>query len=284
VRERAKAIHLELEQKVWIIEGHAEQRELCRIEARQRHKSLMAGRGNQRETSCRSHALVLEFLAMKLKMIPYRLRCYLQCWIKLPWVSRENALDFAFSSPIRPGQVRAEISALLDILRSANPKTAMEIGTWMGGTLFLFSRNVSEDATIISLDMPSGDYGGGYPAFLIPFYKSFRRKGQRIRLLRRDSHSSETLNGVKSFLAGRSLDFLFIDGDHTYDGVRKDFEMYSPLVRKGGIVAFHDIATHPSEIGSEVDRFWSEIKSLHRHQEIVSDPQQGWAGIGVLYI
>src|ERR1700736_528598 len=94
--------------------------------------------------TCRSHGLVLKFLAMKLKMIAYHLRCYLQCWIKVPRVSRQNALDFVFSSPIRPGQVRREISALLDIVRSANPKTAMEIGTWKGGTLFLFSRNVSE--------------------------------------------------------------------------------------------------------------------------------------------
>jgi hypothetical protein len=30
------------------------------------------------------------------------------------------------------------------------------------------------------------------------------------------------------------VDFLFIDGDHTYEGVKKDFEMYSPLVRREG--------------------------------------------------
>jgi len=42
-------------------------------------------------------------------------------------------------------------------------------------------------------------------------------------------------------------DFLFIDGDHTYEGVEGDFEMYSPLVRRGGIIAFHDIVPGPPE-------------------------------------
>jgi len=41
---------------------------------------------------------------------------------------------------------------------------------------------------------------------------------------------------VKKILAGRQVDFLFIDGDHSYEGVKKDFEMYSSLVRKGGVV------------------------------------------------
>jgi predicted O-methyltransferase YrrM len=44
----------------------------------------------------------------------------------------------------------------------------------------------------------------------------------------------------------KRLDFLFIDGDHTYEGVKQDFEMYTPLVRKGGLVAMHDIVPPPA--------------------------------------
>jgi len=54
---------------------------------------------------------------------------------------------------------------------------------------------------------------------------------------------------------GGELNFLFIDGDHTYEGVRKNFEMYSPLVRRGGIVAFHDIVPRPPENVGGVPRF-----------------------------
>ena len=40
---------------------------------------------------------------------------------------------------------------------------------------------------------------------------------------------------------GKPLDFLFIDGDHAFKGVKSDFQLYSELVRPGGLIAFHDI-------------------------------------------
>ena len=83
-------------------------------------------------------------------------------------------------------------------------------------------------------------------------------------------------------LAGKKVDLLFIDGDHSYEGVKKDFEMYSPLVADGGVIAFHDIAVHTKFAHCEVDRFWNEIKPVFRHREIIDDPKQGWAGIGIL--
>jgi len=46
---------------------------------------------------------------------------------------------------------------------------------------------------------------------------------------------------VRGILGSRKLDFLFIDGDHSYEGVRRDFEMYSPLVREGGIICMQCI-------------------------------------------
>jgi predicted O-methyltransferase YrrM len=88
------------------------------------------------------------------------------------------------------------------------------------------------------------------------------------------------------------LDFLFIDGDHSYEGVKKDFEIYSSLVRKGGIIAFHDIVPDyytrygirtPSYTGG-VPKFWNEIKYNYRYIEIIEDPNQDGYGIGVLYL
>lgn len=61
-----------------------------------------------------------------------------------------------------------------------------------------------------------------------------------------------------------SFDFIFIDACHTYDGVKRDFEMYKALLSPRGIVAFHDIdPNHVSrgeyEAGGEVRRFWNEL-------------------------
>jgi hypothetical protein len=140
-----------------------------------------------------------------------------------------------------------------------------------------------DDATIISVDLPFGAFGGGYPKNKIPLYSSFKKKDQKMFLLREDSHAEQTLEEVKEILKNRPLDFLFIDGDHTYEGVKRDFELYSPLVSTSGVVAFHDIAVHPENLGCLVNVFWDEIKTRYPHKEFIEDKKQGWGGVGVLF-
>lgn len=103
--------------------------------------------------------------------------------------------------------------------------------------------------------MPGGPFGGGYPKWKAHFTSLLRDILLKIFLIRADSHDIRTLDVVKRILGGHKLDFLFIDGDHTYEGVKKDFEMYSPLVRKGGLIAFHDIVPGPLECVGGVPKF-----------------------------
>ena len=66
--------------------------------------------------------------------------------------------------------------------------------------------------------------------------------------------------------------------------------MYSPLVRKGGIIAFHDIipdyytkyGIKTSSCADEVYKFWNEVKEKYEHQEIVKDKNQDGFGIGII--
>jgi predicted O-methyltransferase YrrM len=185
---------------------------------------------------------------------------------------------------IRPAQVIEEITELLKILVKHKSRFLLEIGTAWGGTFFLFTRAAASDATLISVDLPRGPFGGGYLEQKMRYYESFALPRQKIHLRRIDSHEDATLRVIRRILDGNSLDFLFIDGDHTYEGVRKDFEMYGKLVRSGGIIALHDICPHPPEIGCDVNRFWDEIKQVYQHSEIVKNCEQGWAGIGVVYV
>ena len=60
--------------------------------------------------------------------------------------------------------------------------------------------------------------------------------------------------------------------------------MYSPLVRKGGIIAFHDIVPGPEELVGSVPRFWEEIKRKYKYREIVEQYNQGGWGIGILEV
>ena len=203
--------------------------------------------------------------------------------------SAQEAIEFVFSNSflaelIRPMQVREEIAELVKLVERLRPRTVLEIGTARGGTLFLWTRAAARDATIISIDLPGGLFGGGYPFLRSILYKNLGKDKQRIILLRRDSHDRKTLGIVRDLLGNRLLDFLFIDGDHTYEGVKMDYEMYSPLVRPGGIIAFHDIVPHPSKTRCEVSKFWNEIKTRYNYTEIVKDQTQKWAGIGIIIV
>lgn len=216
-----------------------------------------------------------------------------------PYTSKEfksitswtSALDFVFSDNIvalliRPMQIREEIAQLLRIVDELKPRVVLEIGTARGGTLFLWTRAAAEDALLVSIDLPGGLFGGGYARPKAVLYKHFALGKQRIELLRADSHNPNILEKVKQLVGSKGVDFLFIDGDHRYEGVKRDYEMYSPLVRSGGVIAFHDIVPGPEENVGGVPRFWSELKKSlpqGRYLEIVRDWSQGGYGIGVVF-
>ena len=201
----------------------------------------------------------------------------------------EQIFDFVWNfknGAIRPMQIKEEFLELLKIFKEHNPKYILEIGTANGGTLFSYCKLAREDAIIISVDLPKGLYGGGYPDWKIPIYQAFKKPNQKLYLLREDSHQKEALEKVKEILNGNQLDFLFIDGDHSYEGVKKDFEMYSPLVRKEGIIAFHDInpsmgTVEKSPVGVSI--LWNEIKNrFGGYLEIIKDKNQDSYGIGII--
>jgi predicted O-methyltransferase YrrM len=169
------------------------------------------------------------------------------------------------------------------LLGTDPPRALLEIGTHKGGSFFLFSRIAANDAVLISLDLPHGKFGGGYAAWQKRLYRSFRRSQQRIELVQADSHDAGTLRLITELLGENQLDFLMIDGDHSYEGVKADFLAYTPLVRTGGIIALHDIVPGQEGFVGSVPQFWQEIKKDRRVEEFVASWQQGGYGIGVLF-
>lgn len=196
--------------------------------------------------------------------------------------SIDDPVEFCLNNAIRPLQVPYELKRLAAIIGDLKPKRAMEIGTRNGGTLFILCRLADPEATVISMDLPGGNYGGGYSQVLIPLFKKFPQARQDMRLIRQDSHLPESLAAVKKICG--TLDYLFVDGDHSYEGVKQDFATYGQLLTAGGVMAFHDILPDRKDPTNEVHRFWNEIKSKHHYTEIIENPNQDWGGIGVLHI
>jgi predicted O-methyltransferase YrrM len=186
---------------------------------------------------------------------------------------------------IRPRQTPSEISQLYDNICQLNPKVVLEIGTAKGGTLYLWAQAATDDALIISIDLPGGQFGGGYLTCRTPFYKAFARPDQTMELLREDSHTEQTLGKIKATLGDQQVDFLFIDGDHLYPGVRDDFLQYGPLVRPGGFIGFHDIMPAPHDPNIQVSQLWDQIKGVFQSQQFLGvDSSQRKIGIGLIRV
>jgi predicted O-methyltransferase YrrM len=176
---------------------------------------------------------------------------------------------------VAPSQIRSEIKSFLEVVHDLSPRTLLEIGTGLGGTTLLLARVAAPDAIVVTIDLPTG------PSRQRLLQAALRPR-QKIYVLRRDSHHSETVAKVRSIIDSEQLDLLFIDGDHSYHGVQEDFRLYSTLVRSGGWIAFHDIVPGPVEFVGGVPEFWRQLKRGHSTREFVHDPRQQGLGIGLL--
>jgi len=174
-----------------------------------------------------------------------------------------------------------ELQGLLEFLENKQLKTIVEIGTALGGTFYALCQIAPADAKIISIDLPGGRFGGEFKIESSQI-KKYAKEGQTVIFLREDSHQESTKKQLISHLGGKKIDVLLIDGDHIYGGVKKDFEMYSPLVSKGGIIIFHDICFHPTVPECQVEKFWNEIKNTFEYKEIIDPQDKDWGGIGIL--
>ena len=196
----------------------------------------------------------------------------------------DPAAAFAFARSeveIAPNQKEPEILWLLDRLAEAPPKVVLEIGTDRGGTLFLWARVASPDAVLVTVDVRKmvGRLGRFSPFALVR--TSFARERQRIELIDgMYSHDQRTIDRVREALDDRPVDFLFIDADHSYEAVRRDFELYEPLVRPGGIVALHDVSPDTTSDTVGTAAFWAELKEGKGTDELIAGGVPGY-GIGV---
>jgi predicted O-methyltransferase YrrM len=203
-----------------------------------------------------------------------------QARFAVPFVYRGNG----YFKKIEPRQNPFEIEELYRRVCALAPRRILEIGTARGGTLYLWTQAAEDDAIIVSVDLPGGAFGGAYPACRIPFYQSFARANQRMHLLRCNSHTVQALEKVQKIFDSGLIDFIFIDGDHSYDGVKRDFQLYGKLVRPGGIIGFHDILLRPEFPEIQVHKFWKEISSEYDSHEIIASESNGRPiGIGLLF-
>jgi predicted O-methyltransferase YrrM len=197
-------------------------------------------------------------------------------------VTAVRAIQIARASHVHgPIQKRSEFAGLLAAVLKRRPATVVEIGRATGGTLWALCRAAADDATLVSVDLPDGPFGGRDASDeTIARLEGFAGPDQRLHLIQGNSREPETVERVRDVVS--AIDVLFIDGDHTYEGVKADYVLYSPLVTSGGLIVFHDILPNPGAENCEVHRLWAELSG--RKWEITSASEGSWGGIGLLEV
>lgn len=122
-----------------------------------------------------------------------------------------------------------EAAFLFRLVRSRPAAQILEIGRYLGGSGFLFAVAGDNNSMVTSIEIaPPNDE-------LLQIALKKAGLAHKVQLIVGDSH------GVKA--KADSYDLIFVDGDHTYNGVISDYEHWKKAVKPGGYLAFHNAAT-----------------------------------------
>jgi predicted O-methyltransferase YrrM len=191
---------------------------------------------------------------------------------------------------IKETQHEPEFEILLDFYVKLKAKNVLEIGSYYGASLHHWLHYSNKNANVVSIDLPIREFCGPLDPrckiqedAIANEWKSWTKENNnKLYLIQDISQKESVVKEVHKLLNGSFFDFIFIDGNHMYDAVKRDFELYTPLVRKGGIIALHDIG-YAEEGG--VHRLWDEIKARNtyenRYHELRMHPDKQ-KGIGII--
>jgi len=134
---------------------------------------------------------------------------------------------------------------IYEMVKESMPEFVLEIGTGQAQSArtILIALEENKKGKLISIDLR--DRSARIPENLREYF---------IPIIG-DSHNTEVFKDVSERFK-QPFDLLLIDGDHSYEGVKKDFEMYVPLVKERGLILMHDICN----VNEGVKDFWREIK------------------------
>jgi len=160
----------------------------------------------------------------------------------------------------QPSQDEAELTGFLRLLQDRGVRNYLEVGARHGDTAHYIGLGLPAGSKIVAVDLPGALWGTDKSrSHLERAVADLKRQGYKASCLFGDSQTEAT----KRLIVGRGpYDAALLDGDHTYAGVSKDWQLYRNIAP---IIAFHDIVgtgqaekVHGNPV--EVPRLWAEIK------------------------
>ena len=180
------------------------------------------------------------------------------------------ALDSLFRTPRRLGKPSGwwgHVPFAFWIVQATEPRLLVELGTHHGVSYAAFCDAVLQHrlpTRCFAVDSWQGDAHAGF--FDEAVYRDVQafndaHYGGFSELIRADFDTA-----VAHFADG-SIDLLHIDGFHTYEAVRHDYETWRPKLSERAVVLFHDTNVRRDDFG--VHRFFSELAGRHPHFEFL---------------
>jgi predicted O-methyltransferase YrrM len=170
-------------------------------------------------------------------------------------------------------QKPGELAGFLALLTDLKPQVIVEIGCDAGGTLWAWQQLVPQPRKLIGVDLPKAAFSSG---------RELDTHG--AEMVYGDSHADDTYVALVEALDDDPVDFLFIDGDHTYAGIKQDYETYVPLLADDGIVMLHDVCWHPEPArygyDNGVNRLFRELWDNDDDKDTILCEPMTWGGIG----
>jgi len=154
----------------------------------------------------------------------------------------------------RTETTHAEQKCLLKYVK--NKKRIVEIGVFHGVNTKTFRQEMADDGIILAVDPFGRSLFGirGYGwARMIAHREISKMRNGKVIWVEETGEDAVKLNIVKGLLP---VDFIFIDGDHSWDGIKGDWESWHPEVELNGIVALHD---SKNTDGSDSEKYTNQI-------------------------
>ena len=177
-----------------------------------------------------------------------------------------------------PGPWTGHLSFAFWLTKALRPRSFVELGTHTGNSYFAFCQGMAAytaSGRAYAVDTWAGDehagfYGNEVYSDVVAFNNQhFRQFSTLIR---------STFDEARPYFAEGSIDLLHIDGMHSYEAVRHDFETWRPALSKRAVVVFHDTNVRERDFG--VWRFWMEISGSHPSFEFAHSNGLGVLGVG----
>jgi Methyltransferase domain len=166
-----------------------------------------------------------------------------------------------------------------DLVRNLRPRRLAELGVCLGTSFFAFCQAVKDGGLVtelLAVDTWEGDEHTGFygPGYLEQFDRVWRTHFPALAV----SRIQRPFDEARAEVEDSSLDVLHLDGCHTYEAARHDYETWSDAVREGGVILFHDVAVRDPGRGFGVYRLWEELKGRFPTAEFAHS-----FGLGVLF-